>query len=568
MRKATLLIAVLLSFGLVAAFAGPVEVEPEYEAEASATWGAQLDEFATGFSNSAESTIKFTFIEEQTAEYGEGDVYGYIEVDSFKVEFEAAGVDNGTGSTAATSQSANDAFDIALGEITAKVFLGPAYIVVYDGADDAVDEAFGAVEVAGDIISGTQTVGLNPDVKNDPTTEYGGTAVGFEVPDLVTVELGVASEFDWSQSTTATTTYTVVDTNDSLSATEEADLKALIAAGLTPSAAAASLGITLDADDVTTTTGPADKANEENAYVWSINAEVTPVPGVTVALVSNMWHGNGTGDATPGTAGNPAAVGLSGSYDLALSDDMTLTPELGFDLKTEQDAEEDQEMQFEVGVGANLLWPGLGVEDSDEDYLAFEDSEVTSGVGLEVVYGSHPVDLILAAADGTVDENVNTVATKLGFYEDGGDDGFLPIVGAALVMNYNMVLANDELAQPYEDGWSDFGVGLEADASLGVVTPFFGVISESFNVGGNDSKYGGDTATTMFLNLGTDIDVIPNTTFTIDYSSGDLLYDSVDGKGQAADPTFGYVYGTTFEQNGGFSNAQTGELSIETTVSF
>ncbi|MFP3960598.1 MAG: hypothetical protein ACLFUX_10545, partial [Spirochaetaceae bacterium] len=86
MRKATLLIAVLLCFGLATAFAGPVEVEPEYEAEASATWGAQLDEMTTGFTNSAESTIMFTFIEEQTAEYGEGTTYGYIEVADFSVE--------------------------------------------------------------------------------------------------------------------------------------------------------------------------------------------------------------------------------------------------------------------------------------------------------------------------------------------------------------------------------------------------------------------------------------------------------------------------------------------------
>ena len=84
MRKATLLIAVLLCFGLATAFAGPVEVEPEYEAEASATWGVQLDDQASGFQNSAESTIMFTFIEEQTAEYGEGTTYGYIEVEDFE----------------------------------------------------------------------------------------------------------------------------------------------------------------------------------------------------------------------------------------------------------------------------------------------------------------------------------------------------------------------------------------------------------------------------------------------------------------------------------------------------
>ena len=529
MRKATLLIAVLLCFGLATAFAGPVQVEPEYEASASATWGVQLDANANGFQNDWESKIMFTFVEEQTAEYGEGTTYGYIEVDEFKVDFEAA----------SDAQTANDAFDISVGSVTGKVFFGPAYLVVYSGADDAVDEAFGLVEIGGDIISAEDTVGVDPDVAYDPPTEYGGVAVGFEVPDLVTVELGLASETDWSP----------VDDN-------------------APTA-----------DD------------EENAYVWSINAEVTPVDAVTVALVSNMWAGNGTYDsegeytAAPGNPVNPASVGLSASYDLALSEDMTLSPELGFDVLTQQDtgADNDQEFRWELGVGANLLWPGLGVEDSDEDFLNQDDTEVTSGVGLEVVYGSHPYDLLFDGADEDV--ALNTLSTKLGFYEDSGDDGFLPIVGAALLMNYNMVLANSEDAfkgLAAEDGFSDFGVGLELDADLGVVSPYFGVIAEIFNVTGVDKPWvtsfdpvaaapltnaDGDTWTTAFVNVGTDINVIPNTTFTIDYSSGDLLYEEDKGN-QDAGSSYGYVYGTTRGMDGNFTRAQAGELAITTEVSF
>ena len=550
MRKATLLIAVLLCFGLATAFAGPVEVEPSYEATASATWGVQLDANASGFQNSAESKIMFTFIEEQTAEYGEGTMYGYIMVENFEVEFETrdGAVANTTGEQTdpaiSDDQTADSAFTIDPGEITAKVFLGPAYIVLYDGADDKVDEAFGLVEIAGDIIPATNTVGVNPDVTLDPTTEYGGVAVGFQVPDLVTVELGLASETDWSPG---------------------------------------------DVD-------APDQDDKENAYVWSINAEITPVDAVTVALVSSMWGGNGTynsdGDytASPGNPVNPASVGLSGSYNLALSDDMTLSPELGFDVLTQQDTgpDNDQEFRWEVGVGANLLWPGLGVEDSDEDFLNQDDTEVTSGVGLEVVYGSHPYDLLFANSDEDV--ALNTLSTKLGFYEDSGDDGFLPIVGAALIMNYNMVLANSEDAfsgLAAEDGFSDFGVGLEIDADLGVVSPYFGVIAEMFNVTGNDLPWvtsfdppatgpltnaDGDTWTTAFVNIGTDIDVIPNTTFTIDYSSGDLLYEEDKGN-QDAGSSYGYVYGTTrygdvSSAGDLFTRAQAGQLAITTEVSF
>ena len=183
MRKATLLIAVLLCFGLATAFAGPVQVEPEYEATASATWGVQLDANANGFQNSAESKIMFTFIEEQTAEYGEGTMYGYIEVDGLEVEFETPdnSVANGSGTAIAGNDDVSTAgsFTIDPGEITGKVFFGPAYLVVYNGADDEVDEAFGLVDIGGDIISAEDTVNVDPDVAYDPTTEYGGVAVGF-----------------------------------------------------------------------------------------------------------------------------------------------------------------------------------------------------------------------------------------------------------------------------------------------------------------------------------------------------------------------------------------------------
>ncbi|MFW5797571.1 MAG: hypothetical protein ACOCXE_03585 [Spirochaetota bacterium] len=535
MRKATLLIAVLLCFGLATAFAGPVEVEPEYEAEASATWGVQLDEMTTGFDNSAESTIMFTFIEEQTEEYGEGTTYGYIEVADFEVEFEAAGEED--------SEDADSSFSINVGEITGKVFFGPAYLVVYSGASDDVDELDGPGAIGGDIITPTQTVGDNPNVLAEPATEA-GVALGYEVPDLVTLELGVESRYGW--------------------------------------------------DDPQQDTDFA-----RNAYVWSLNADITPVDGASVALVSNMWHGLGGAededgeliDPTPGTPGNPAAVGISGSYDFDVTDDMVFRPVLGFDMATEQDAQEDQEMRWEVGTGLNLLWPGLGVDESEEDFLNQEETEVTSGVAFEAVYGSHPTDTRAPGADDvpsgsqatvlldiTDDEDLaaNTLAFKLGLYEDSGDDGFLPIVGGALLMNYNMVLANDDdfyENTAVEDGWADFGVGVEFDADLGVVSPYVGFISEMINVTGNDElDYNGDatngeTLTTAFVNVGTDINVIPNTTFNIDYSSGDLLYDAVDEKDQGDDASWGDYYGWTAD-GGAFSSSQAGQLTFETSIEF
>ncbi|NBC30272.1 MAG: hypothetical protein GVY29_09820 [Spirochaetes bacterium] len=516
MRKATLLIAVLLCFGLATAFAGPVQVEPEYEAEASATWGIQLDDQASGFANSAESTIMFTFIEEQTAEYGEGTTYGYIEVEDFKVEFEAAGEG---------AVGAGAAFDINVGSITGKVMFGPAYLVVYDGADDAVDEIDHLGKINSDIITPTASVGVDPNVALDPTTEYGGVAVGFAVPDLVTVELGVASRSDWK--------------------------------------------------DDGTGYGDADNYNEENSYVWSVNAEVTPADMVTVNLVSNMWYGK-DGNAA-GEASNPATVGLSAEYSMPLTEDIDLVPMVGYDLYTMQDAEEDQEMRMEFGGSVALIWPGLGLDEDDDDHIDFlpGDEEVTSGASLGAVYGVHPADFL--GGDGTVDENVNTLALKLGFFEDGGDDGFLPIVGAAAMLNYNMVFPNEDAFAGLEDSKSDLGLGLELNADLGVVSPYAGMIYEVFDVAGNY-----DDATTLYpitstyfdqednnnknnfqVNVGTDINVIPNTTFTLDYKSGNLQADedAIAG-GASADDTY-YVPFSTW---GGSSMA--GAFSVTTEISF
>jgi hypothetical protein len=570
MRKATLLIAVLLCFGLATAFAGPVQVEPEYEAEASATWGIQLDDQASGFANSAESTIMFTFIEEQTAEYGEGTTYGYIMVEDFEVEFEAEGED--------ADVAVSDAFTISPGEITGKVFFGPAYLVVFDGADDEVDEIDAEGKILDDVISPTTTVGVDPNVALDPETEYGGVALGFEVPDLVTVELGVASESDWRTEGESVTWGDLGYTQDELDA----------------------FGAGADVDDeiFATDTG----YNEQNAYVWSVNAEVTPVEMVTVNLVSNMWHGNRSRDdageyinPTPGTPNNPASVGLSAEYSMPLTDDINLVPTVGFDLVTEQDVQEDQNMRMEFGASVGMLWPGLGLDEDDDDHIDFlpGDEEVTSGVTLGAVYGIHPVDQIQGAlaaagvtapATGDIDETLNTMSLKLGFFEDGGDDGFLPIVGAAAMVNYNMVFENEDASVP--EAKNDLGLGLELNADLGVVSPYAGMIYEVYDLPGNydadtdpgdeylglftydnDAEAGLNNKNNFTLNVGTDINVIPNTTFTLDYASGNLLFDEdVDaGAWAAAGDTYTPLQDSDATNS---TSAMAGVFTIETSIEF
>jgi hypothetical protein len=512
MRKVFILVAALL---LVGTFAFAQSFDWEYEADASATWGVQLDEMTTGFKNAASFTLSSTLREESTEEWGEGQMYGWIEVEDIEVTIDsdnqwAADLD-GDG-----EDEKGGALSVSFGDITGRVIFGAAYVELTSNVAE-VDKASNTSRMAFDIISLDDTVlGVTggadltafqgaTNLSNDPfvapwgaPAERAGALVGFEVPGLATVELGIASRYAWGS-------------------------------------------------DV-------DTPNAENAYAFSIDAEVTPVDMVTVGLVSNMQFGNKDegSDGTLGTLGNPAALGFSFEYDMPLSADMNLVPEVGVDATFMEDGAEDMLTTLEFGAGVNVVWPGIGTDEDDQDYFGAEDVETTSGVGLGGTFGIWPVDK---------DESVNVVGVKVSAFEDSGDDGLLPIVGGAVILNYNTILKNEDIG--IEDPYNTLGAGLEVNADLGVVSPFFGFIYEAIDVGDNYNTDGAlDQA---FLNVGTDIDVIANTTFTLEYASGNLLYDEDNYGG--ADPTWGYTYSTQGLE-GGRSAAQAGALWIKTEVSF
>jgi hypothetical protein len=499
-------------------------VEPTIEVEASATFGVQLDEMTTGISNAAESTLSFVFVEEQTEEFGEGEVYGWIELEDFKVEFDSSDDD-------ATDEGA---LDVSVGSVTGKVFLGPAYISL-DEATVEANEASAFALVDAQIISYTRVAAGAADIGTTYAPEFPGVALGFKLPDVVTVEFGVASLFDW-----------------------EAD------------AAPASAG-----------------ANHTNAYIMSIDAEITAVENITIAVVSTMEFGDKSGgaeDPTPGTIGNPAGVGVSVEYAMPMGD-MTLSPVVGFDLYAEEDNAEDTEYRMEFGLGAKLDWKGLGLDEDEDDHIDFvgtsgddgDEEEVTSGAYLGLVYGIHSADLVYQALNaagvpgipalaltGEVDETISTIGVRVGLYEDSGDDGLLPVLGAAVMVEYTSTLENEDAG--VTETTSDLGIGIQFDADLGVATPYAGFLFILQDVEGNtlpDPDDPTDTASDSFatMNVGVDLNVISNTTFTIDWASGDLLYDKAENAD--ADPTYGDTWGPITS-----STAQLGVLTVETKVEF
>lgn len=489
MRKFSLLLVALLVV-TTGAFA-QVSIEPEIEVDASATWGVNLDEETHGFSNEANSTLSFVFTEEQTEEFGEGDVYGWIMLEDFKIDFEVDG--DADGSTDPAPH-----FVVTNGEMSARLMLGPVAYIDILSAPDEVDKASNFSKIAQNIRTVGETLtGLNGDLPGDAnvadTTDYAGkTALGFDVPDLMVVELGIFSNGDWD-------------------------------------------------------------ANTGNEYLLSLDADIVAVPNLTINPVAMMRFN----EDDAGTEAGPASVGIGFGYSLPVTADITAAPEVGFDYSS-LDLDGDAYNRLEVGLGVNLTWAGLGTDEDDQTIFGVED-ELTSGVGLGVVYGIHDVGYLVGAeavdaADfptADPEEAVNTLGVKLGLYEDSGDDGLFPVVGGALVLNYNMISGLEDAFDAGEDTYSDLGLGLEVDADLGVVAPFAGLtflntdVADNFD---NNESY-------AYLNLGTDINVVANTTFTVEYKSGELNADT------AGDDV---LYGAGYAA----STRETGEIALTTKIEF
>jgi len=539
MRKLSLLLLALLVVS-GAAFA-QVTITPTIEVEASATFGVQLDEMTTGIKNAAEATLGFVFTEEQTQEFGEGDVYGWIELEDFGIEIDSSGDD----------QTNKGAVEVSVGSVTGKVFFGPAYLSLDEATVSANEaEAFSLIDQW--LVSYAPNTGP-ADIGTKAAVEYPGVALGFVVPDVATIELGVASKYDWNQTSTSVST-----------AVDYATWLTISPSDLNSDGDIDEADYALYVSSVTTTIKSG--ANDNNAYVMSIDAEITAIDMVTIALVSTMEFGTPTTDknnkflaGTPGTQGNPAGIGLSVQYDMPMGD-MTFSPVFGADFVFEQDGNEDLLTSMEFGLGTKLSWAALGLDEDEDDHIDFignakDEEEVTSGAYLGAVYGIHPQNK---------DENINTLGVRLGVFEDSGDDGLLPVVGGALMFDYVSTLKNDKVAG-FAETRSDLGIGAELNADLGVVSPYFGIKVLMLDVEGktlvNPTTFKTESRGITTINIGTDINVISNTTFTIDYASGNLLYN--DEYYGGADPTYGPTYGNITS-----STAKLGVLTIATSVEF
>jgi hypothetical protein len=486
MRKFSLALLAMIMVTAMA-FAAPIGTEWTLEAEASATFGVNLDQLTdgtgyvtgptTGFQVATDIDLEIEFIEEQTAEFGEGETYGWIEVEDFELVLEFQPDDSETTTTL---------LDGTNGELTGKVFFGPAYLLVATAGND--------VNIAGD-------VGLNVDesilgVLGGGYSVAGGffkdadlgtsVAVGFNLAEMVDIEVAIASYSGsvTGQNGTYISTATANDWSD----------------------------------------------NIFNNYVAALYSEIAATDELTVSVDVAMTlraqypdetetDGEYSSTDSCGDAGDDLFLAVGAEYEMPLNEVMTAVPYLGLDFDNNAG-----DSQMEVYAGANITW---GADDLEVFNEASDETE--EGVGIEVGY--------ISLNDGT-NEDAGTIV-RLGFAESGGDDGYFPVIGGAALVEY-VSLDGDTI-----DGFSAWAFGAELSADLGEIEPYFGLMTAD-----KEDFTGFDSGMTM--QVGTDICIIPNVTFTIDYVSGDLNNDD-DGWYDTNQYTYAAALGEATSKSGLFT---------------
>jgi hypothetical protein len=263
-----------------------------------------------------------------------------------------------------------------------------------------------------------------------------------------------------------------------------------------------------------TATDPDDGINTENAYAVSGEMSVVAVEGLEVKVMANAAMNYVGDDYTNNTV--PVGLGIGCSYELSLTEDLTLIPILGFDLLIPG----KDVMEYELGGGVRLKWPGT--YDDDVDLKIFgDDVDVFSGltVGLNVIGVSIP--------DVEVDPVMNLVVSA---YEDSGDDGFAPIIGAGVSFEIANLTSVDDPETPLIVETTTMGLGLVAYASKDKISGYAGMKylfraeTEGRLVETDPLEDALALQEHLELVAGVEVsDIIPNTSLMIDYKSTELM---------------------------------------------
>jgi len=256
------------------------------------------------------------------------------------------------------------------------------------------------------------------DSVNNAVTSSGGFDAGFSIPDVADLEASVFSMTDW----TATT--------------------------------------------------------DMNAYGVKGSVSITAVPNLTVQAGANMGFGLDAGS----TLNDSTGIGGRIAYDVAVSDDITITPDIATDIVLV-----DGGANIAVGNGLRITMPGAeitGAEDAIKDdagnSLAWDDG-VNSGLTLGYSY------YMPAVGNASL--------------------GFQAHYGLSSIENLQLAVGFE--AADLMDSNADMGMAVWTKYTMGDVAPWAGFFMVF------DGK--------MVANAGlTWSNIVPLTTFTLDWRSGDL----------------------------------------------
>jgi hypothetical protein len=306
----------------------------------------------------------------------------------------------------------------------------------------------------------------------------GGFEFGYTMPDLLAVELSLFSLTDWTSATD-----TAADNAYGL----KAQVGVLAVPNLTFEAA---LNMGFGSDLAAT------KAGTAAVYGWlddmgtSATTDDKALTGTAAAVGTPYW-GVTTAAVAAGTTALNSAVGIGAKLAYAIAvGDITITPEVGVDVKLVDDG-----ANIAIGNGLRVAMPGAevtGAEDAIKDdagtSVAWDDG-VNSGLTLGWDY--------YMPADTTKDAQLGLQAHY----------GLSSIANLMVAVGFEV---DDLMSDSNKMGFAGW-----AKYTMGNIAPYAGLFMLV------DGK--------MIANAGATIsNVIPKTTFTLSWNSGDLAADEPD----------------------------------------
>lgn len=230
-----------------------------------------------------------------------------------------------------------------------------------------------------------------------------------------------------------------------------------------------------------------DTSDDDNAYGVKAELILSAVENLTVKAAVNTGFG---ADADT-TLNDDLGFGALLSYAIGVNDDVTITPEIGLDIRMLDD---DAGMNMAIGNGVTITLAGDEIEDAEDavqdsagDSYAWDDG-VNSGLTLGWSY--------YIPADDTIDPSL----------------GLQAHLGVSMIENMQLAIGF-EASDLMDSDNGQMGLAVYADYVAGIVKPY----------GGMFMLVDGE----MILDLGLELnDILPHVSLAIRYNSGDLAADT------------------------------------------